>query len=316
MKQFCSTIYHSILYFLETSYALFYSLLFGRAISNKLVVLKMDGGVCSQMHFYLIGMLLQEKGYDVKFDLTWFRKNAKDCNGVFARNFDLLKIFPSLPFSEPSKSEMMKAKCHVITNDYFSNKTSDSFAYLHVKSPCFLQGYFRDPTGLYTVEFNKYFKVSFDVLDETNKKMLKDINDTNAIAIHVRRGDLATYNSAYGDPCDVDYFQNAINYVHDIAPETNKLFFFSDEPSWVVTTLLPKMKIRTNLPTCVVDINGSDRGYMDILLMSACQYIISSNGSVGKFAYLLSQNAKMLICRNNSSSQNEMWRQLKNVKFI
>ena len=175
MKQFCSTIYHSILYFIETSYALFYSLLFGRAISNKLVVLKMDGGVCSQMHFYLIGMLLQEKGYDVKFDLTWFRKNAKDCNGVFARNFDLLKMFPSLPFSEPSKSEMMKAKCHVITNDYFSNKTSDSFAYLHVKSPCYLQGYFRDPAGLYTVELIntlKYLLMSWMRLIKRCSKIL------------------------------------------------------------------------------------------------------------------------------------------------
>lgn len=226
MKQYCSTIYHSIVYIIQTCYAKFYSLLFCRAISNKLVVLKMDGGVCSQMHFYLIGMLLQEKGYEVKFDLTWFRENAKDCNGVFARNFDLLKMFPSLSFSEPNKREMMKAKSHVITNDYFSNKTSNFFSYLNVKSPCYLQGYFRDPEGLYTVVFNKYFKASFDVLDETNKKMLKDIESTNAIAIHVRRGDLATYNSAYGNPCDVDYFQKAINYVQEKARETNKLFFF------------------------------------------------------------------------------------------
>lgn len=38
------------------------------------VVLLMDGGVCSQMHQYLLGHLFGQKGYRVEYDLTFFKE--------------------------------------------------------------------------------------------------------------------------------------------------------------------------------------------------------------------------------------------------
>ena len=51
------------------------------------VVLLMDGGVCSQMHQYLLGHLFGQKGYRVEYDLTFFKEWGSDMDYHFVRNF-------------------------------------------------------------------------------------------------------------------------------------------------------------------------------------------------------------------------------------
>ncbi|MEG2514553.1 MAG: alpha-1,2-fucosyltransferase, partial [Bacteroidaceae bacterium] len=62
-------------------------------ISPKTILL-MDGGVCSQMHQYLIGQLFEERGFRVLYDLSFYEEWGTDLNFKFVRNFDLLKAFP------------------------------------------------------------------------------------------------------------------------------------------------------------------------------------------------------------------------------
>lgn len=40
----------------------------------------------------------------------------------------------------------------------------------------------------------------------------------------------------------------------------------------------------------VVDINGSDKGYMDLYLISHCKHQITSKGTLGKYGALLDDN--------------------------
>ena len=41
------------------------------------------------------------------------------------------------------------------------------------------------------------------------------IENHNSIAVHVRRGDLAEYNIAYGYPVTINYFVEAIKYIKE-----------------------------------------------------------------------------------------------------
>ena len=66
------------------------------------VVLLMDGGVCSQMHQYLLGHLFGQKGYRVEYDLTFFKEWGSDMDYHFVRNFDLQKAFPYLSVKKAS----------------------------------------------------------------------------------------------------------------------------------------------------------------------------------------------------------------------
>ena len=78
---------------------------------KKMIIVRVDGGICSQMHFFLIGQQLKENGFLVKYDLDWFKNNGKDLTGKFARNFDLLKAFPDLDVCVAKKYEIHQVLC-------------------------------------------------------------------------------------------------------------------------------------------------------------------------------------------------------------
>lgn len=49
------------------------------------MVLNMDGGICSQMHFYIVGRIFEKKGQRVLYNLDWFSKEGKDMDGRFCQ---------------------------------------------------------------------------------------------------------------------------------------------------------------------------------------------------------------------------------------
>lgn len=259
---------------------------------KRLIVIKVDGGVCSQMHFYLIGRLFERRGCRVKFDTEFFSSGGYDMNRRFVRNFDLLKAFPSISFRQISKLERYLYREFEFANDY--NDNTGSFKYLSLDPPRYLTGYYRNPPGFYDL-FPQEFVVDYSVLDNANLNILKFIESKACpVSVHVRRGDLAVFNPYYGEPVDEHYLNNAIRYVEAISGTSCFYFIFSDEPEWVKENLIKSINVEDYH---VVDINGSDRGYMDLILMSACHFHITSKGTLGKYGGFLSNfpNKKIIV---------------------
>jgi len=74
-------------------------------------------------------------------------------------------------------------------------------------------------------------------------------------------------------------------------------FFFSDEPHWVQVEIYPFLS-EYNCTIC--DMNGSEKGYLDLMCISRCNHQIASIGSFGKFGSLLNSNPdKILFLRND-----------------
>lgn len=258
------------------------------------VIIKMDGGICSQMHFYLIGKIIENSlSKPVYFDLTWFKENGKDIDGKFCRNFDLLKIFHDLEFKSQPKNFLCRLyiSCFYKWNDYKTQSTSYIFSE-NIQSPCYLDGYFQDPEIMYSKWFRKCFKIDTDVLPSDNLEILNKIEkaniNQNSCAVHVRRGDLAKENSIYGHPCSIEYYLRSFQLIEKNYPGTH-FFVFSDEPQWIRDNLLPSIS-KYNIE--IIDLNGSDRGWCDLILMSKCHYQITSQGSMGKYAAMLRDESK------------------------
>lgn len=259
-----------------------------RVIPNR-IILRMDGGICSQMHFYLVGSMLEQRGKNVVYDLNWYKTDGKDLDGRFCRNFDLLKLFPHLKFRH-TKSVILRQlyiSSFYKRNDYFDS-TSNKTAWLDCGTPTYLDGYFQDSDEMYGEMFRRFFEADMSVLPETNiplkETIIKASRDGDTCAVHIRRGDLAQYNRAYGDPVGVDYFIKSIEKVYEHANGQVSFFVFSDEPEWFRVTILPGLE-KYEITIC--DINGSDRGWCDLLLMSCCHHQITSQGSMGKYAALM-----------------------------
>ncbi len=246
----------------------------------------MDGGICSQMHFYLVGMLLSRSGHRVAYDLSWFRDVGTDLDGRMCRNFDLLRIFPGLRFEESRNTILNRIYISLFyrRNDYFGN-IHDSLEWQETAPPAYLDGYFRDPEEMYSRLFREVFQIDTRVLDNSSLTTLRMIEKAGAdsCAIHVRRGDLARFNAAYGHPAETDYFKECVRQVTARCTDP-QFFLFSDEPDWCESHLIPE------LGDCRITVcagNGSDKGWCDLILMSRCRHHITSQGSMGKYAALL-----------------------------
>lgn len=259
------------------------------------IILQMDGGICSQMHFYLVGKVLEKAGNRVEYDLSWYKKTGKDLDGKFARNYDLEKLFPHLEINTQINPFLRRLYISSFyhKNEYFSKK-ENPLGWMSLHAPLFLSGYFRDCDEIYGRLFNDIFKADLSVLDPDNRTFLNKIEIeengecvetvSRTCAIHIRRGDLSKYNEAYGMPATLEYFREGVKAVKAENGENVRYFVFSDEPSWCIDNIVPFLGI-SQIET--IGHNGSEKGYMDLLLMSRCRNIITSQGSMGKYAALL-----------------------------
>lgn len=276
-------------------------------ISPKVVVL-LDGGICSQMHQYLLGQLYCARGCEVEYDLSFYDEWGMDKDHKFVRNFDLLKAFPYLKMKTSTKvtNAVYKQKFYNVGNN--TNEKVDDFSFLEKKPPIYLGGYYYLPSSVWLPVFRSTFKICPEILDHSNMQVFNEIAECScSIAVHVRRGDLKVELYDYGKPASFDYFDKSIRYFKQ---KMNSAFFyfFSDEPEWVTGELIPQLKLQGN--ECkVVDINGSDKGYMDLYLIAKCKHQVTSKGTLGKYGALLYDNPEKIVVLCDDEIE-YMWKEL------
>lgn len=246
-----------------------------KKVDDKNVIVKTDGGICSQIEFCCLGLYLQDLGYKVKYDISWFVENGLDCDGRFARNYDMALAFPELNFEIATEQEIKQAK----RQNLFIDKIP------HNDESGYICGYPAE-RGEKLIEYKDVFLENFKPVDiDSCKDILDNIKKSNSCGVHVRRGDLAILNSSYGYPTPKEYYIKAIKILNALDPKTT-FFFFSEEHDWIKDNIIKNIDDKIKYIIC--DKNGADKGYLDLYLMSQCKHLISSSGSMGHMAKLLS----------------------------
>jgi hypothetical protein len=126
-----------------------------------------------------------------------------------------------------------------------------------------------------------------DRLSTKTQKMLRIIEEKNAVSIHVRRGDYLHHNNL-GGMCTIDYYKHAIEYIssHTCMPH---FFIFSDDVEWVKETFIMEN-------VTFVDHNRGKDSWQDLYLMSKCKHNIIANSTFSWWgAYLNSNERKIVI---------------------
>ena len=193
----------------------------GSILERELVVIRMDGGISSQIAFWALGYELELHGFNVKYDLSWFRENGLDADRKQVRNFDFCKALPSLKIAEASNSQI------------FISKKLQNFKHgnpLNIIPPIYLNGYFDERWNCilkHRVILSKNFKPAQENFEAHDRETLMQIlKSKNSCGIHVRRGDLANGHKQYGKAISSTYFLKAIKTILEINPLATFFFFF------------------------------------------------------------------------------------------
>ena len=146
-----------------------------------------------------------------------------------------------------------------------------------------LFGYFQSEK--YFSEHSEIIKKELKIskpISEENKLWIDEINRTNAVCLHIRRGDYLKENLIV---CDLDYYKNAVAYMKEHLADP-RFFVFSDDIEWVKANLRdPAFRY--------VDNNNVD--YDELRLMYHCKHFIMSNSSFSWWAQYLSDNEDKIV---------------------
>ena len=126
--------------------------------------------------------------------------------------------------------------------------------------------------------------------DDDNRRMLDEIKSSEAICVHVRRGDYVSIpetNRRHG-LCTLDYYNRSLKYISERTANP-VVFIFSDDPDWVKENLRPAQK------TFYVTHNFGRQNYQDLRLMSACRHFIIANSTFSWWGAWLSDHPEKIV---------------------
>lgn len=141
----------------------------------------------------------------------------------------------------------------------------------------------------YKSDLIKEFTVTKNI-SKKNNDILKKINESNSVCLHIRRGDYT--NSHYSKTlqiCNYEYYKKAMEYIAKNVK--NPIFFiFSnshEDHEWI------KKNYKFDYPTINVDFDNQD--YEELKLMYCCKHFILSNSSFSWWAQYLAKNKDKII---------------------
>lgn len=252
-----------------------------------MIISQVIGGLGNQMFQYAVGRAISlERGLPLRLDISGFT------NYGLHQGFELSKVF-NCPIDIATKEEIKNVLgCrsssifrkllrrsygsifrgrHLIIEPHYhywaeiKNISQDSYLSGYWQS----EKYFQDIAVVIRTDFT--FKIP---LEGRNAELAKQIDQVNAVSLHVRRGDYVTNSRtrAVHGLCQPDYYQNAVRHVYNQV-EQPVFFIFSDDMAWV------KEHLKIDAPCFYVDHNCGTESYNDMRLMSLCRHHIIANSS-------------------------------------
>lgn len=188
-------------------------------------------------------------------------------------------------------SKLNKKGCY-FGGKYFEKKEFTFDKNVFNTKQVYLQGYWQ--SYKYFESIRDELLIDFTLknkLNNENKSVLNQIEISNSVSIHLRRGDYFTNkkNRKLYDVIDKNYYQNAVNYMSSNI-DAPHFFIFSDDIAWA------KNKFDMDNAT-FVSVNSTSNFECDLVLMSKCKHNIIANSTFSWWAAWLNDfSKKKVVC--------------------
>ena len=266
-----------------------------------MVIVKLQGGLGNQMFQYAAARsVIKSVDSTVICDHTFLETHAEDSLNFTARQYEL-NIFKKCKARKAKFWQLKLIFDHClffrVIRGIFNLKIKyvrqhgDRYTSIPLRQHnelLYLDGYFQ--SGKYFSEYREAIlqEFEFPILDFKNESLKKIItNTTNAISLHVRRGDYiksAQVLNKHGI-LPATYYQKALGLFKEKIGQFT-LFIFSDDIEWAKTNIeMPGNQL------LFIDHNNGADSWKDMALMSCCQHHIIANSSFSWWgAWLSVQN--------------------------
>lgn len=261
-----------------------------------MIIVKVIGGLGNQMFQYAFYKSLCKIYPDTKLDILSF-EDYRLHNG-----YELEKIFINLNSVYANANEIRKladnhhgSTAHIRKKFFGIKKTHYLEKFLGYNNVCldklknrYFEGYWQSEKYFSHIEGVIRQEFRFTPFDEKmNINISKEINLTNSISVHVRRGDYVNH-PLYSNICTELYYEKAINLMLKRVDHPH-FFVFSDDISWCIDNL--KLTDRVTY----INWNNKEKSYRDMQLMSLCKHNIIANSSFSWWGAWLNTNTDKIV---------------------
>lgn len=266
-----------------------------------MIIVKLSGGLGNQLFQYSFGRYLSLKyNTELKFDIQ-LNTNASDFTfrllGLSKYNTHLLlaeieeiKKYKFFINNFLSRIERKFIQLFPFFNKKFIiEKTFYILDEYSLANNCYYDGYWQ--SEIYFNSIRDIIQSDLRLIEDLsfeNKEIADEIVKSNAISLHIRRGDYISVNSntkIYAI-CTLEYYLKAIDYFNLI--NKNPVFFiFSDDTEWAKNNFK-----KSNFK--IVDINRNSPE-VDLYLMSLCKHNIIANSSYSWWGAWLNTNPSKIV---------------------
>ncbi len=263
-----------------------------------MLIMRYNGGLGNQMfQFAAVASLANTLKVDFSFDCDFF-------NHSYSRPYQL-NIF----FDDKKEVKGLKYKALWAFRKYIKDKFLNLNVYCEkdfnfeqrfneICDNTYIYGFFQSHKYINEELIKKYFTFKIEP-DEVNKKILKDMNLSESVSIHIRRGDYVQkkrYSSIYNH-LDVEHYKKAMEIVaKDL---TSPVFYvFSDDIDWARENLnfegCPNC-LEKNAKFVFISHNQGEKSWEDLRLMSNCKHNIIANSSFSWWGAYLNSNPNKIV---------------------
>lgn len=186
----------------------------------------------------------------------------------------------------------IRRKLHIglLTRTYSDEECYLPFKKISINHSTYFRGYWQNYR--FFAAYREEIQNMMEFVDEPStgfNKWLKELEKSNSVSVHVRRGDYITL----GWQLDEQYYIDAINDI--ISNNINtKLYIFSDDLEYCKRFM---NKYYKDIEVSYVEYESDNRTVEDLILMSHCKQMILANSSYSWWAAYLNKNSNpRIIC--------------------
>ena len=270
-----------------------------------MIIIRLQGGLGNQMFQYAAAAALaNQHKCKLLADISCLTQTSCIKEGFTPRLYEL-GIFKNLnafiasesitqSFLKVPKKNKLLQKLGLLHEKKYEETTftyNDDFFLL--RPNVLVEGYFQS---------EKYFSRIGEIIrqnflfpdlqpDDLNITLLKQINSTSAVSVHVRRGDYLKdpLTNAFHGTCNIEYYRKAFEYMKQQCSDVI-FVFFSDDQSWVKETFMQQLS-----GSILVENNSESDNWKDMYLMSKCNHHIIANSSFSWWGAWLNNKADKIV---------------------